>query len=173
MICPKCKAEYRNGFSHCSDCDVDLVDHLPQQPVLENQPDSDEMVVVFVAPDLAEVSMVESLLKGGGIDSMVVDENIARIELTGSNAFGGAKVTVPRKQETLAREILREYGGQARQDAGFGRITPFPLEESDTLFNEGDSDRDEPYRCVHCRTLLEPESMVCSNCGATPFRELP
>jgi len=25
MICPHCKAEYRQGFTHCADCDVDLV----------------------------------------------------------------------------------------------------------------------------------------------------
>ncbi|HXZ13689.1 MAG TPA: hypothetical protein VEG64_14990 [Candidatus Sulfotelmatobacter sp.] len=29
MFCPVCKAEYRLGFTHCSDCDVDLVEHLP------------------------------------------------------------------------------------------------------------------------------------------------
>lgn len=26
MFCPRCGAEYRPGFTHCSDCDVDLVD---------------------------------------------------------------------------------------------------------------------------------------------------
>ncbi|MGH9733627.1 MAG: hypothetical protein ACRD8A_03420 [Candidatus Acidiferrales bacterium] len=29
MFCPSCKAEYRQGFTRCSDCDVDLVSHLP------------------------------------------------------------------------------------------------------------------------------------------------
>ena len=28
MFCPQCKAEYRSGFTHCSDCDVDLVEQL-------------------------------------------------------------------------------------------------------------------------------------------------
>ena len=26
MFCPQCRAEYRPGFTHCTDCDVDLVD---------------------------------------------------------------------------------------------------------------------------------------------------
>ncbi len=30
MFCPSCKLEYRPGFTHCNDCDVDLVDALPQ-----------------------------------------------------------------------------------------------------------------------------------------------
>jgi hypothetical protein len=29
MFCPQCKAEYRPGFTRCSDCDVDLVERLP------------------------------------------------------------------------------------------------------------------------------------------------
>src|SRR2546422_7901292 len=29
MFCPQCEAEYRVGFVRCSDCHVDLVDHLP------------------------------------------------------------------------------------------------------------------------------------------------
>jgi hypothetical protein len=29
MFCPICKAEYRPGFHHCSDCDVELVPVLP------------------------------------------------------------------------------------------------------------------------------------------------
>jgi hypothetical protein len=29
MFCPQCHAEYRPGFTHCTDCDVDLVYELP------------------------------------------------------------------------------------------------------------------------------------------------
>src|SRR5579864_3438264 len=28
MFCPVCKSEYREGFTKCSDCEVDLVEHL-------------------------------------------------------------------------------------------------------------------------------------------------
>ena len=31
MFCPECKAEYRSGFTHCVDCDVDLVQESPEQ----------------------------------------------------------------------------------------------------------------------------------------------
>lgn len=33
MICPKCKAEYRQGFTRCADCDVDLVWDLPKTAI--------------------------------------------------------------------------------------------------------------------------------------------
>lgn len=29
MYCPQCKAEYRQGFRRCADCDVELVNSLP------------------------------------------------------------------------------------------------------------------------------------------------
>ena len=29
MFCPQCRVEYRPGFTHCTDCDVDLVYELP------------------------------------------------------------------------------------------------------------------------------------------------
>ena len=31
MFCPVCRGEYREGFTHCNDCDVDLVGE-PDQP---------------------------------------------------------------------------------------------------------------------------------------------
>jgi hypothetical protein len=33
MFCPSCKAEYRQGFTHCADCDVELVPALPLEEV--------------------------------------------------------------------------------------------------------------------------------------------
>lgn len=38
MFCPQCKAEYRQGFTHCVDCDVDLVDELPKEALEKPEP---------------------------------------------------------------------------------------------------------------------------------------
>lgn len=46
MFCPVCKAEYRQGFTRCADCDVELVWELPAEAIVRHvtaEPgDSDE-----------------------------------------------------------------------------------------------------------------------------------
>jgi hypothetical protein len=46
MFCPQCKAEYRQGFTRCADCDVELVHDLPANAIFAHEPvepgDSDE-----------------------------------------------------------------------------------------------------------------------------------
>jgi hypothetical protein len=41
MFCPQCKAEYREGFTHCVDCDVDLVYELPKHAIEMRQTGED------------------------------------------------------------------------------------------------------------------------------------
>ena len=40
MYCPRCGTEYRQGFTHCSDCDVDLVWEPPQQAIVASPIDA-------------------------------------------------------------------------------------------------------------------------------------
>jgi hypothetical protein len=40
MFCPQCKAEYRQGFTVCADCDVPLVWQLPAPTADDSQPDA-------------------------------------------------------------------------------------------------------------------------------------
>lgn len=36
MFCPVCKYEFRRGFTHCNQCDVDLVDALPPEKQVDH-----------------------------------------------------------------------------------------------------------------------------------------
>jgi len=56
--CPKCKAEYREGYENCVDCNVELVSEL--QPVPEEVYDN-EAFLVSVANDI-EAQVIEFLL---------------------------------------------------------------------------------------------------------------
>jgi hypothetical protein len=39
MYCPRCGTEYRPGFTHCTDCDVDLVWESPQKAMVAQHTD--------------------------------------------------------------------------------------------------------------------------------------
>src|SRR5258708_17339941 len=49
MFCPESRAEYRPGFTRCSDCDVDLVHEIPEQDtrVRKRKRDSATMFPTF------------------------------------------------------------------------------------------------------------------------------
>ena len=80
MFCPQCRAEYREGFFRCSDCNIPLVDQLPaDRPVADRQPGSEtdhpELVVLRTFPTVIEADLAKSALDSVGIDSMVRSDN--------------------------------------------------------------------------------------------------
>src|SRR4029077_17181988 len=52
MFCPTCKAEYREGFTHCADCDVDLVESLASSSGGDGEPGDSGEAVDLDAPAL-------------------------------------------------------------------------------------------------------------------------
>lgn len=63
MFCPDCSAEYREGFTVCADCNVDLVDKLPPEP----EPEFVNLVEVLATYNPADVAFLKSLLESEGI----------------------------------------------------------------------------------------------------------
>jgi hypothetical protein len=52
MYCPKCRAEYREGFLECTDCDVDLVEKLERIP---RMPRFVKMATIFREGNIAVI----------------------------------------------------------------------------------------------------------------------
>jgi hypothetical protein len=48
MFCPECRAEYRPGFTRCSDCDVDLVHEIPEEGTRVRKRDSATTLPTFI-----------------------------------------------------------------------------------------------------------------------------
>lgn len=52
MYCPVCRAEYREGFFECTDCDVDLVEELEPLPEM---PGFVKLATIFSEGDIAVI----------------------------------------------------------------------------------------------------------------------
>ena len=80
MFCPQCRAEYREGFFRCSDCDIPLVDQLPADGSVTDrqrsfETDHPRLVVLRTFPTVIEAELAKSALESVGIDSMVRSDN--------------------------------------------------------------------------------------------------
>jgi hypothetical protein len=79
MFCPQCRAEYRKGFSRCSDCDIPLVDQLPADRLVNRQrrseTDHPDLVVLRTFPTVVEADLAKTALDSVGIDSIVRSDN--------------------------------------------------------------------------------------------------
>ncbi len=73
MFCPQCRAEYREGFLLCADCQRSLVAELPFQP--KPQPDL-ELVTVLATGNPALFAVAKSLLEDSGIEYLTQNEGL-------------------------------------------------------------------------------------------------
>lgn len=61
MFCPKCKAEYRQGFYKCADCGVDLVCELLKEKKIV--PKVGKFVILFISLNRGEIALLTSILE--------------------------------------------------------------------------------------------------------------
>jgi putative signal transducing protein len=108
VYCPQCRAEYREGFTECSDCRVPLVSEKPE---LKPPGDPDlEWVTVFEGGDPLLIGAAKELLEQAGIPSYVLGGEIgARYAVVGEYIHPWRKLKVGCDRETEAREVLRRF----------------------------------------------------------------
>ena len=82
MICPNCGTEYREGFTHCTDCDVDLIAPPPPSEPLPQV----DLIQVFESGNPALIPVIESLFEDAEIEYMTKSEPIQH--LFGWGTFG-------------------------------------------------------------------------------------
>ena len=80
MFCPQCRAEYREGFFRCTDCDIPLVDQLSADRSVTDRQSGSEMdhsalVVLRTFLTLIDADLAKSALDSVGIESMIRSDN--------------------------------------------------------------------------------------------------
>lgn len=113
--CPKCKAEYREGFTQCNTCHVPLVDTLPADDALPAQagsvlPDGMEKpIAVYIAQNRLEAETVCDLLRDHGIVSIDRPAAFRQIQAyAGADARFGVEILVDAGQTAQARALIDE-----------------------------------------------------------------
>ena len=105
MFCPECRAEYREGFTQCSDCQVPLVQDLPSAP--EPQPHL-TLVTVLETIDRNLLIVAKSVLDDAEMDYVVEGESITD-PLGAVTLYGRKRPTrlqVAEKDEQASRDLL-------------------------------------------------------------------
>ena len=65
MFCPQCKAEFRQGITRCTDCDIELVDAEPKA-ASDDTPPEGNLLLLWSGDNLAlHASLLEELKAAG------------------------------------------------------------------------------------------------------------
>ncbi|KQC03453.1 MAG: hypothetical protein APR54_09415 [Candidatus Cloacimonas sp. SDB] len=99
MFCPKCRAEYVEGITHCPDCNVKLVKELAD----DSLDDKIDLEIVFETPNPALIPIVKSILEDAGIYYKTKSEGLQTIY-----ALGLVKFQVKKEEAQTARELLKD-----------------------------------------------------------------
>jgi hypothetical protein len=105
MYCPQCKAEFRSGFTHCSDCDVDLVERLSERDCNSDEELPDRSLRgVWEGRDQDECVSICERLRSAEIPYKVIQHR--RQYLKGLDTR--FKISVPVKFCGKAKEIIQK-----------------------------------------------------------------
>ncbi|MHB8755061.1 MAG: hypothetical protein ACYC92_08920 [Candidatus Acidiferrales bacterium] len=110
MFCPVCKYEYRRGFTHCNDCDVDLVDALPSEGDVDHK-------LRTPADEMAQPTLLWKGASGGTFSAITAALDAAKIpynredldaRLVFSSEFSELEIWVPAAHLSDAQAVLNE-----------------------------------------------------------------
>ncbi len=107
MICPQCHTEYRPGFDQCADCNVPLVEALPESPSEPGpsiDPDAEWEIVANINMQ-SDVAILKSMLESEGVPFVVVGDTSATIDVGSAMS---SRFMVPVDHLAHAREVVAQ-----------------------------------------------------------------
>lgn len=146
MFCPNCGAEYREGFTVCSTCNVPLVNELLGQI----EPGFIKFVTVYETGDPAFIAFAKSILQSESIKYFIRGEGIQDLFAggrlgTGFNpVIGPVEIQVDEKDVEKAKDLL----SQIEQGE-------FELSETDTIYNYAEKSEDSAAKKHKVKGLLK------------------
>ena len=115
--CPKCRAEYRQGFKICSDCNTDLVDELEQIKKNSGTEYDDEAAYLTSVSNRIEAEMIEALLNSHGIPVLKKSREAGGyLDIYMGATIFGLDLYVPSKLLKKAKEIIASNPENVEED---------------------------------------------------------
>lgn len=158
-FCPRCRAEYRDGFTTCALCEVELVETMDQLPVALD----DERVA-----ELLRDKQLVRLVHGGveackDVQQALLREQIPAAIMPPENTDLGSgvamilDVAVPEDQVDRAKELLTAHWHETLIRDGL---------RFDFIEEDDSSDDDEkPLACPACGSTKPLKKGACRDCG--------
>lgn len=103
MFCPKCKAEYRTGITVCVDCDVPLVEKLPEEK--EEHLILTKYEELLYTHDAGLIAIIKSILDNADITYIFQGDSCAYLHPT----ILPARLFVRKKDVQKARDLLKDF----------------------------------------------------------------
>jgi hypothetical protein len=125
MFCPQCKTEYREGFTKCAECQVDLVAELAPEPELVQ---FEEILQTY---NPADIAVIKSLLESEGITYYFKGDH-----LTLRPIGDAARLMVSREEAESVRELLSDLDLSYTEASSFKDDDENGETEEDDIDNE-------------------------------------
>ena len=165
MFCPVCKYEFRRGFTHCNDCDVDLVDALPSEEDVDHK-------LRTPADEMTQPTLLWKGASGGTFSAITAALDAAKIpynredldaRLTFSSEYSELEILVPAANVSGAQAVLDEVLSATTANA------PLRAEPPDAT-NEIPAEDDEGADDIRHETLKElyPEDATAEVWSSNP-----
>jgi hypothetical protein len=118
MYCPICKAEYRPGFTVCSDCDVQLVSELPEDPPEDETNELPTVGDLYSPNNEVELALIKSILDAEGINYFVKNDLFGSMEVGPRIELLNKKmIMVQSDQYERALELIKDYLSRTQKEA--------------------------------------------------------
>jgi len=101
MFCPNCKAEYVEGITICTDCEIELVDQLPEI----NHEENATFVPILSTKSMGDIAIIKSLLDEQGIEYFIQGENMLHV----LGSIDTAILNVKEEQAEEVKELLKDF----------------------------------------------------------------
>jgi hypothetical protein len=113
MFCPICKAEYRQGFTRCNDCDADLVETLPPEPSKSTPEfvDYAEYKEVLTTFNPMDIAFIKSILDAEEITYFVQGEHFLNVRPLALPARLMVKIDQVEQAVELLKDLRLSFSG--------------------------------------------------------------